>query len=374
MWGVNLREVTKMEKIIHERNSEKIKNIMERKQRDYEKAIEETPEQLKKFFKSKSKQAKQVIEKFEQIKALYNKANKLEIEKIKRTPSFKNDFEKIESQFQELIKDKKTQEDIKKILSVVGHRIDFPSQSTNISNNKELRLFTKNKTLTDFSKLTISFGERYKVRLSLIHELNGEISLRHTPITPFTWFNRYYINKKGDNIIPNPKDIFYGVPGKFPSMDIDTFIPKIQINDTSKNSNLLRNLSTRLNQYFPTVITYESPDSGKMFLLSIPQNCSLKETMNTFSKQVTSMHSKFFSTAKGRPKTKEYYQSIFDTQYPILRGKKFTVEGACYEIARLYKEQCDYEISWNTVWRNYYQAWKKKQNERGNKKKVGIKR
>ena len=313
---------------------------------------EVTPEEAEKFFSH-----------FEKIKELGDN-------KFKGNPSLLSDLEELKNQLQELIKNKKTQKHFKG-RKTTGRR-DFLVFLASI----------KDKEVSKFYKVLLEFEKKHGVTLNLVDEDNGEKTLCVLSFLPrfllLEYFMVYDISNDGMDIKLELKHLNNKHVGQYISkiklQKLGSLIEKIRIYDTSKTNNLLRNLSLKLDQHFPTVITYESPSAHKTFLLSIPQNCNMKNIVDIFSGSITAIHSAFFKTKPGRRSTKRYYQLIFDKEFPILKEKGYTNERAFREIATLFKEEHNYEISWSTVSRNYYQPWKKKQKGTSRKKKVGIKR
>ena len=301
----------------------------------------------------------------EQYFLLLKKVEQLKEEKIKRKPHLNNDLNAIKKSFQALIKDKKVCEHIMKAFYDCG----FPAISIGGNNsNWRVDLLLKNKKLRKFIESINNFEEKHGMEFILMYSKKKGIELQdkiYTKLMPITWGNgKNYINKEGVDFLPsfsgkNIFDYYFGLRRIFAG-DIDMFIPKIKISDTSNTTNLLKNLSLKLNKYFPTVITYESPNASKTFLLSIPQNCSLKEMNQYFSKSITKMHSMFYGQQKGRPQTKQNKQTIFNKEFSELREKKkkVSVERACQMIAEKYQDEFN-GISWSTLKRHYYPVWKK---------------
>lgn len=168
--------------------------------------------------------------------------------------------------------------------------------------------------------------------------------------------------------LPTPIQIGDGIsmrlPDSIPDLEIDfdflKLMDKVKIEDTSKTDITLKSLSRGLNKYFPTVITYESKDAEKTFLLSIPQNCDFKEINKTFSKGITAIHKAFFSTKPGRRKEKEFFQSIFNKEIVKLIKRGYKPRQSCEKMVDIFKAHGK-EIHWKTVYRNYYLTWYKQQ-------------
>jgi len=304
-------------------------------------------------------------------------------EKIKRNPDLNKDMSDIKNSFNRWTKNKNEYEEIKKYLDsrieeIGSSKCTIQVVISSFLRDKKKRAFIKGAAFSNFAKKAFVFQKKHDDSCVVLCYENEKITCEVSLLSSFILCQLDIIKDKSKFIhkeVLKSGKIDKGIHDAFAIDWKDgIYIPGVIIKDSSNSDNLLRQLSNKLSLYFPTIMTYESPGVQKAFLVSIPQGSDFKEVVDTFSKKITRIHKYFFAKKKERPRTKEYYQSVFDQHFPILREKKYTIEKACREIATLFKEEHDHDISWQTVWRNYYQAWKKTKKGIGKKKKVGIKR
>jgi hypothetical protein len=284
----------------------------------------------------------------------------LENKKFKKKVALRTDFKELQDVFYTWKKSKKEYEMIKKIYFSIKRphilcEVDSFRRELSIFSNKKFNA-SSCPIFLDFVAKVKTFEEKHNLTC-VLYEVAVEIEFSVRDL-----FFDYL------RCLPAPIQIDDGIsvyrPGSIPELEIDfdflKFVDKVKIKETSKTDITLKSLSRGLNKYFPTIITYESKNAEKTFLLSIPQNCHLKEINKICSKDITAIHKNFFSTKRGRPKSSGYFQSIFNKEIVKLKKPGVDPNKFCKKMVDIFKAHGN-EITWKTIYKNHYLPWYKQQ-------------
>lgn len=281
------------------------------------------------------------------------------IEMKKNFTSFMKDILELQKLYSKFTKNKKykkcEQEFIKQALKKltsdeITYACDFSELGKYFPFSESQHLSRKAREFKKDHKYNLYLGYEYGAVKLFIEDYRSDCVGHIYPVDDFLYYYLFRILEiEEDGKHLKGEDFYY-------PEDVDNYIPTIVIKDSSQK-NVVGDLSRTINEYFPQIILYSSPNR-KVFLISIPKHSSIKD-INRFSKQINSSHSMFFSTKKdGRPQTKQYQQKVFNREFTKLKKKGYSVDKSCQTISEDFKDEfCG--ISWTTLKRDYYPVWKK---------------
>ena len=108
------------------------------------------------------------------------------------------------------------------------------------------------------------------------------------------------------------------------------------------------------NRYIPSVAIIDD----KYFLICVSSESSMKNLFE-YRQELSEIFHKHFRNKVGRPQTKEFYQSEFNFRFEILRAGRWSIDKCCKKIAEEFKQDLGYDVTPETLKRNYYQEYKK---------------
>ena len=170
----------------------------------------------------------------------FDKFAKLEKEKFTKLPELTWDISKLGKLFDNLRKSNYEFEFIKKLIT----RSKKSAISCKMLAKK--RIFTNQPILRKLVREASEYEDKYNSRVAFLFK-DDKLDLCIENVFSISYFSKYNVAK--NNISLNSQ-----------GMDLsNTLVSIIQINDNSKDDNLLKDLSFKISKFFPTVIVYASP-------------------------------------------------------------------------------------------------------------------